>query len=309
MVLIFRMEKKIHFFEFKKKAAKRPLVSNENVLPIDIPPSKKHLVARFANAMEVGTVHLATTRHVKTLMGTGVAKKVRPLGEVLGQLPENCSPQSLLVEVNSSQNDLSELIKEVASVKQQMKTMEAQMKTMEAQNQDLHQYCARQKLINASQKLMNADLYEVSIRAFVDKVLEAFYKAAGKGNFDPRVQASWLRSEDAKSFCQDPKGKVVKVFGFQEKPDLKILKLMRRLREVSVGVSIGSAHSSSPITVAYALEDVTGLKDSLVVRKFFQMCFKMNSTTMIEKNVSGEINPEHVKKFRLERVVNELLEV
>ncbi|KAG0598162.1 hypothetical protein M758_12G051400 [Ceratodon purpureus] len=302
------MEKKRHSFEFKKKAAKRPLVSNENVLPIDIPPSKKHLVAKFANAMEVGTVHLATSRHVKTLMGTGVAKKVRPLGEVLNELPDNCSPQSLLVEVNSSQNDLSELMKEVASMKAQMKTTETQMKTMEAHMKTMEATLAKQKLINASQKLMNADLYEVSIRAFVDKVLEAFYKAAGKGNSDPRVQASWLRTEEAKSFCQDPKGKVVKAFGFQEKPNLKILKLMRRLREVSVAISISSAHSSSPIMVAYALEDVTGLKDSLVVRKLFQMCFNMSSTTMIKKNVSGEINPEHVKKFRLERVEKELLE-
>jgi len=100
-------------------------------------------------------------------------------------------------------------------------------------------------------------------------VLEAFYKATWKKSYDPAVQASRLRAGDAKSFCQDREEKFIEVFGFKEKPDLNILKLMKRLCEVSVNVSISSAHSSSSITVAYALEVINGLKDSAVLRNFF----------------------------------------
>jgi len=64
----------------------------------------------------------------------------------------------------------------------------------------------------ASQKLINAGAYEISIRDFANKVLEAFYRAVGNEKSDPLVQALWLRSRGAESFYQDPKEKFVEVF-------------------------------------------------------------------------------------------------
>jgi len=77
------MEEKCVSFEMKKKGVKSPLASKENVLLIDTPLSKKHVVAKFASSMKVGTIQLVTTRHVKALVGNKFKKKVRLLGEAL----------------------------------------------------------------------------------------------------------------------------------------------------------------------------------------------------------------------------------
>ena len=80
------------------------------VLPLDTPPTKRHIVTKFGSAMEVGTTQMASSNYVKRLVQSGSGKKVRPLGEALGsQIPERSSLQSLLVELSMSHNDLSDL--------------------------------------------------------------------------------------------------------------------------------------------------------------------------------------------------------
>ena len=105
---------------------------------------------------------------------------------------------------------------------------------------------------------LNVVAFEICVRAFSDKVLEAFYIAGGKGSVDFARQVGWLRSQDAIEFCQESEGRKMEIFGIELKPTANMLKMMHTLWYISSTNSRGCAHAATPIAIAYALE---GLRD------------------------------------------------
>ena len=86
------IENKALSFKLKMKGVERPVASRENVLPINTPSSKKHVVAKFESSMKVRTTQLTTIKYPKAFIKSGLARRIRPLGEVLVfQLLEDCA--------------------------------------------------------------------------------------------------------------------------------------------------------------------------------------------------------------------------
>jgi len=151
------------------------------------------------------------------------------------------------------------------------------------------------------QSSLNVVALEICVRAFSDKVLEAFYISSGKGSADSAGQAVWLRSRDAIEFCQEPGGKKMEIFGMKLKLIANMLKMMQTLRYISSTISRGCAHASTPIAVAYTLEGLSDLQDGGVLHRIFRLCFKMDTKDMIKQKETGELSQEYLRKFRIER--------
>lgn len=303
-----RMDRKPVSFKLKSKGVKRPFASRDNLPPIEA-PVKRHLVAKFVNLMKGGTIQSASTAEVKDLVRTAAVRKIRSLGSPLrsplSQVIVESPSRSLMLEIDASQNDLSHLGQTVESLWQMVESTQRQIASLQADSQ--RQMASLQVEIEALkrraqvQESFNFYALEFSLRAFIDKLLEAFYIAGGVGgaNFSERV--AWLQSPDAVKFCQEPGARMVELFDLKLKPSLATLDMMKKLRDVSSTVSRGNAHASTPIHVAYALEALGDLKGHGMIRKLFKRCFKMEFKDMIQQDVTRQLSPEFRKKFTLLR--------
>ena len=223
------MDRKPVSFKLKSKDVKRPFASRENLPPIEA-PVKSHLVAKFVNLMKGGTIQSASSGEVKDLVRIATVRKIRSLGSPLGlPLSQESPSRSLMLEIDASQNDLSYLGQTVESLWQMVEstqrqtTRDNQRQMVEIQRQMAEIEALKHRV--QVQESFNLYAFEFSLRAFVDKLLEAFYIAGGVGA-DSSERVAWLQSPDAVKFCQEPGARMVELFGLKLKPSLATLDMI-----------------------------------------------------------------------------------
>jgi hypothetical protein len=198
---------------------------------------------------------------------------VRQLGLVLDALPKG-SP-SVLVEMAGEGDFMKEL-----------KELQGQVKIFE----EFHH-----------------DALEVSLRAFLDRVLECFYIHARKENLGSTDRSRWLRSQEAQEFVKGKtemalfQGTSMKVSGRLLKL-LKDVKLLKYVKLSSSMINQRSAYSCKLIWVAMALRDLESFNGNFDYHWLFQKTLGMTPDAMVTKWHSGELEQVHsMTKFTLDR--------
>jgi len=139
-------------------------------------------------------------------------------------------------------------------------------------------------------------------RAFCDVVLDAFYKACGKGSMKKEEKAKWLLDQEptgAQAFVT--KGVTLVLFDLEKKVNNVDFSLLKCLRKASTDVSYKISHRASPIEVATALEkEGRNLFEGQFrnVCAFYQAIFKVSSKQMVKDWKEGRWKEEFRKKFK-----------
>ncbi|KAG0583639.1 hypothetical protein KC19_3G151100 [Ceratodon purpureus] len=123
------------------------------------------------------------------------------------------------------------------------------------------------------------DRQQLSLRAFVDKILLFFYVAAGVDTMNFEEKSKWFFSHDAEEFVDYGSNLVLLGQGSITR-DMATLALMQKLRSVSKTASKVACHIAKPIQVVYELDKLSNVDSSLY--HLFEMCFGVKAKDMIQ---------------------------
>lgn len=224
---------------------------------------------------------MASTPTVRAYTGANSACKIRALGPEMEDTLEE-SPPSMLIEGESE-----DLFKRM---EQRMEQLEQRVHLLEDHNHILQD---EQTML----LLFIEDGQQLSLRAFVDKILQFFYVAAGVDTMNFEEKSKWLFSHAAEEFV-DCGGNLVLLGQGSITRDRATLALLRKLRSVSKTASRVACHSAKPIQVAYALDKLPNVDSSL--HHLFEMCFGMKAKDMIQAlEARKALDPFFTTQFHL----------
>jgi hypothetical protein len=278
-------------FNLKEQKLPKSKLKEQKLLKSKL--KKRHTLTKFVRET-AGTAGMA-----QKFLGTGTAQKfsssqvrrvlaslgrenitVKALGSPKKDMPNESQSQSLLVELEMEDTELSRLVESTKILMEESKVRNEEIDSMKKK---LDQILVE----NHHTQLFLEDGYEVAVRAFLDKVLETFYEVAGvRGTTEEK--ATWLRSREAKFFCR---GQFIpfKEFGSGGLyMDLRVLKCLRRARRESSELSATTCHSSKPIKVAIGLQQLDQFKNSEDFSWLFHQIFKIAASDMKKQYDAGE---------------------
>lgn len=154
-----------------------------------------------------------------------------------------------------------------------------EIRRLDHENNDL-----RKKVSTLTKKAGYVDLFmedsqELAIRAFLDYVFQKFYKVA-KVNTQRRY---WLISTQALTFVQQHKNEhlVFKEFNSHVVINTTLLQRLQLAKCISFDMSSATCHSSSPVKVAIAFQELHQFKKNQDLRTMFKEIFGMDLGDMV----------------------------
>lgn len=200
------------------------------------------------------------------------------------------SPPSLLIE--GENEDLFE-----RRMEQRMERLEHETVVLKDQVHLLKDHVDVLKGDQTMLHLFLQDGQQLSLRAFVDKILQLFYLAAGVATLGFEEKSRWLFSQAAEDFV-DRGGNLVLLGQGSIARNRGTPTMMQRLRAVSKAASKVACHSAKPIQVAYALDKLPSIDPLL--HQLFEICFGMTAKDMIETlEVTKSLDPYLTTQFHL----------
>ncbi|KAG0584282.1 hypothetical protein KC19_3G199400 [Ceratodon purpureus] len=136
--------------------------------------------------------------------------------------------------------------------------------------------------------------FNIALRAFFDKFLEAFYIAAGVQHFDTKQKSLWLASPEPQSYVSN--GLVMFPFGRRMEVTTTLLETMKNFKRLSSDVSRNTAHTSNPVKVAYCMALDPSLKGYWGI---FQHCFLLDPKHMVDLYESNSLDQSYLANFSL----------
>lgn len=251
----------------------------------DFAVKKKHRLNRFSrmgSALEVnvdcglGAAEKCTGSEFRSALADAIERDVvvvRPLGSPV-QMAEIHFSQSMMGEICEEENTLSRLQRQMDDVVKSLSLMKQRMK---------------------EQDLFLEDGRALAVRAFCDKVLCAFFHFAGV--LDDRGR--WLRSVAAEQFVKQHLGEFVLIQEFGGGGFFvseRVLRALRSLKVDSSSISARTCHSSSPVRVAIAAQELMQFKGDGDFHWLFQQIFKIGASEM-RKNFDAGVGDNYNISF------------
>jgi len=283
---------------------------------------KKHYVAKFLHLTKTGCVRRSNMMGIQEeIFATTANKKpiIRPLGPKIDlryDSPNSTmnSSQTYFVDVNVNDNELTRLHGEVSKVFEVTKKArllhEDDQATLSGLKANLDRRITENNLIRDMQvrlKTIEDDALwkidfvrkgiEVSLRAFMDYVLQCTFQKAGLvgsnsnigAEFTTRECSEWLWSLAAKQFFLEEI--TVIIFGASLELNRGFLDMLREFKATSSSISKREVHSSSPFQVAFALSAL-GHSVNINLGRLYEHIFGMGYIDVMHKYENDQLSPE-----------------